>query len=430
MLGLSFLMALPVVSPAQGVKRLGVIDIEADTLTSEQRQEVLSELKSAFNDQRILSLVRDEEVESKLVQRNKQRVEVEALKREHQQKKSEIEKILEDGQLSYRSSDFDAAIRTLERAISLLSDASLELQSTTVIELFSYLGAAHYFAGNEIQARSYFGALLDLDAELSLNSQKFPPPVVDLFNLVKSDRRIEFKSWDFDSNVQDLKATFLGFEMKVRSGEKVSIELPREHPIWGRMAVVIQQEGFAPAIFAMNDLPVEVRLISTKDRRLVTRNLFSSLGTTTPPVELKKLVINLDLSVVFLGAVQKDFEGHWLFKGQLLEGATSRTSPVVQSSHAELSEAVKELVSGLMKFLDTEGRIIAKQIPVIRAPSEVASSTAPAAEEVDQSEPLYKSTWFWVGVLGVVGAGLGGYYVANTLLKPSDKLKATAVQGN
>lgn len=422
---LVFGLAVPLQIPlqAQPQKRLGVIDIESDAVTTENRIAVLNELKKALNDQRILALVRDQEVDTKLTQKNKLRGETEKLKADHADKKAEIETAIENGEAFFRASKFDEAIHAFEVALPLISQASLAISDSRVSDLLQYLGASNYFAGYEVQAEYYFSALLDWNPEAMINSQRFPPPIVELFNRVRAQPRAELKPWVFESTVRDLKISLAGLPMAMKeSGGKNTVLLPVGHPLWGGMNVVVEREGFGPAIFAFNELPNEVKLLSTKDRRLVTRGLFAPLGATTPPVELKKLVVNLDLAVVFLGSVSKDLEGRWLLTGQWLEGGTSRTSPLVHASDVHMTIAVKSLVTDLLNYLDSSGRVISVATTGQNLPGESVVHTSASS-----SAPFYETWWFWTAVgIGVAGASIGGYY----LLKPDDTLSVKVVRAN
>jgi hypothetical protein len=189
------------------------------------------------------------------------------------------------------------------------------------------------------------------------------------------------------------------------------------------MSVVVEHEGYGPAIFAMKELPQEVKLTSVRDRRLVTRGLFSPLNGGTPSVELKKLMVSLDLAVVFLGSANKDLDGRWLMRGQWLEAATGRSSPVLQAADLQLSVAVRTLVKELLEFLDSEGRVIAAKpsAPVVLATNDKQISQEPESTE----KPFYKTWWFWTLVgAGAVGVGAGTYLLMN----PSESLQVKVVQ--
>jgi hypothetical protein len=393
----------------QPLRRLGIIDIEADGIPPQEKQKILEEIRTQLADQRLLTIVREDEIENRLVQKNKGRADVEKLKIAAQNKKLELEKQIEEGRKYYLASQFDDALRVLQLALSSLDEAALVLKSQISGEILKLLSASYYFLGNEAQARNYLSAMLDLDENASLDQAQFPPNFIDVFKAVKAAPRFVFKTWAFESVVHGIKAQVAGYPMEVLDAEEVSIKLPLGHPVWGKSKIVLEKEGFAPLVFSLDQLPKEVKFSSIRDRRQSVRGLFSPIGAETPPVELKKIMVQLNLSVVFLGSVARDLNDQWIFKGQWLEGSTSQSSPVITKENKNYSEALKNLISELLNYISPEGRVLTGR--------KLQNSTAELKNQeafIESSAPFYKTLWFWSVVAGAIGAGVGTYFVTQS----------------
>lgn len=395
-------------------KRLGVIDIEADALKPGEKENLLLLLKQKLNGQRVLTVVHDDEIETNLVQKNKLRAEVERVRLEHQNKRAEIERQLEEGQRYYLASQFEEAITVLQNTFLSLRDAGLALKPSIVQELLKVLAACYFFMGNEDQAKAYLSTLLDIDESAFLSAQRFPPPLIQLFNSLKLQPRFVWKSVSFATNVRGIKATFLGVSVDVQEGESLELKLPVDHPVLGNEAVIVEKEGFAPILFLLTAPPSEFRFVSIRDKKISTKGLFGPIGSSTPPTELKNVAALLNLSVVLLASASHDENGRLAMRGQWLEAETQRTSPVVVVSERSAEHAVNELVLELMQYLSSDGFVLnEKMMPTPSASPEVF-------EEEVGSTPFYKTWWFWTAVgVGVVGAGIGSYY----LFKTPDQLK-------
>jgi hypothetical protein len=185
--------------------------------------------------------------------------------------------------------------------------------------------------------------------------------------------------------------------------------------VWGKSVILLEREGYAPQLLELDRLPKEVKFNSIKDRKFSTRGLLGPIGSETPPVELRRVMVLLDLSVIFLGSAARDLNGQWILKGQWLENS-NRTSPVIAKTNSTIDETAKELIAELLTFITPEGQILTDR--KIKA----AESFEARPEEVTiaESKPFYKTWWFWslVGA-GAIGAGVGGYY----LLKPDETLR-------
>jgi hypothetical protein len=256
---------------------------------------------------------------------------------------------------------------------------------------------------------------LDFDPTASMSAERFPPPVVEFYNQVKSQPRFVQKIWSFESNQGGFSATFMGAPVEVKEeGSRYSVVLPIDHAILGQEVVVLKKENFGPLIYPLEKLPPSVRFVTVEDRRRPTKGLFAPLEEQTPPVELKWFFSQWELNVLFLGSAARNEEGVWTLKGQWLENATSRMSPVITSIRPNLSEAVTQLMDDLSTYLSPDGTVLEKP-----------TSSISAFEKVTPSKPFYETWWFWtLAGVGLVGAGVGGYF----LLKPDDSLQLS-IQG-
>ncbi len=393
-------------------RRLGVVDIEADNLSTEEKSQILKSLRSRLSQQRILRVVREEEMEAKLIQKNPQSELVEKLRADHKAKRAEIEKQLDEGRRYYLASEFEKAISILQSAFLSFNSAALSMSPQLVLEVLKYLAACHYFMENTDQAKTYLEAMLDLDPNSLLSAQKFPPDFIALFNTVKSETRFSWTRWNFSNSPMGVKANLLGFPLSFEEGATLHLEVPLEHPLWRNTLVVFEKEGFAPLLAPLNRLPTELHFETLSDKRESTAGLFAPIGSMTAPTGLKKIVDKLNLDIVFLGSVSRDLSGNWLISGHWYELETHRTSPVLKEVDRDYRKAASHLAEALIPYLTLEGSV--------RSDLEMARDYG-FGSEVGATSPIYKKWWFWttVGVVAAAGLGTGAYF----LFREPDRLK-------
>lgn len=395
---------------AQTGRRLAVIDVDAEFISPEEKTELLRLVKLRMENQRALSLIRDEEINSLTATKNSVRDDVERVKAEHIQRHQELEKALAEAEKYYLASQFEEAIPVLEGALLNLSGAALVMTPELPSAILKLLAACQYFVGKENSSKISMATLLDFNDAESLDPQKFPPPLIDLFNQVKRENRFVWPVVQLSSNVKTVRASLWGKPLEVQSSDGIILSLPQNHPILGSKAIVLEADDHAPIVFIADKAPQELKFVSTLDRRLPTRGLFRPIGSLTPPVELKRLVANVKADVVFLGSAERLQDGSIVLEGQWLEDKTNRTSPVVRAQNRRIADAVEVLMSQLMDYLSPEGIVLGeKSVPYEERPEEVVG------------KPYYETWWFWtvVGVAAATGLGVGGYF----LFKPDDKLK-------
>lgn len=388
---------------SQNIKRLALVDIESDFLSAEDKAEILNSLRERLLDLRQVSLIRADEIEARLQQKNPVRADVERVQAQQTNKKVEIERSLEQAQKYYLASQFDEAITLLSGSLMALNSAALAMTVDLPQDILRLLAASHFFQGNEPQARYYLSALLDLDSSAVLNAQKYPPSFIELFNQVKSSGRASWEILQLPSNIRNLKAHFMGQSVEIKEGELVSFRLPFHHPVWGSKAVIIEAEGYAPILFTLDKPPSNLNFVSTEDKKLMTKGLFRPVGNSTAPVELKRLVSGLKPDILFLGAAERSENGLLNVEGQWLEEPTGRSSPVVRVNARDIPTAVEKLISQLLDYLSPEGAVLGEKfVPYEERPEMVAET------------PYYKTWWFWTIVgAAAVGTGLGTYLLLN-----------------
>ncbi|MBN8554713.1 MAG: hypothetical protein J0L93_04640 [Deltaproteobacteria bacterium] len=401
---------------AQATKRLGVVEIEADTISNPDKQRILQSIRDNLKEQRLMVVVSDEEIESKLVQKSKNRNEFEKLRVDSQRRKNELERKVEEGKKFYLASQFEETIGALHSAFKSLKEIAAPASPQVTDEILKLTAASHYFLGNEDQAKVYLSAILDINPSAELSAEQFPPNFIQVFELLRQENRFAFKTWTFEGGGKDVKATIYGYPLNFEGGESSSVKLPLDHPIWGRASILLEKEGALPELFSLDQLPKEVRFQSMKDRRIATKGLFAPLGKETPPVELKKIMVLLNLSAVFLGSAVLDLKNQWIIKGQWLESSTNRVSPVITKADANYTQATREVVQELLTFISPEGRILNDR-KILPSAGELNGEEV----AIESSKPFYKTWWFWslVGA-GALGAGVGTYFAVTS---QQDRLK-------
>lgn len=410
----------PISLQAQTNKRLGVVDVETDGLLAPEKIQLLEMFRKRLAEQRILLVVRQEEINSYLVQKNPLREKIKAEILLQENRLSEAKQLLQEGWRYYRASQFGESINVLESAWKALDSAPLVVDLNTVLEILGLLVSCHFFEANEDQALSYMKTILDLSPAHFLDVKKFPPPVVDFFNEAKKEDRYIWKNVEIAGDLEGAMGKFLGRGIPIRSN---TISLPSDHPDLGTKPIVLYKENVAPVVYQMDKLPSRIEFESLGDKRVSTKGLFMPMGEfVTPPLPLKSLLQKMNLSVALLAFATKDLNQNYVLKGQWLETRTSRTSPVVEKRGQSLEKTVDQTVEELLKYISPDGQVM----------SDVNLSSgnvgAPFAEiEASSSKAFYKTWWFWtlVGV-GVAGVGTGSYF----LFKPDDTLKFSVSEVN
>ncbi|MDB5038379.1 MAG: hypothetical protein JWQ35_1907 [Bacteriovoracaceae bacterium] len=416
LIGLIF--AFQIATYAEAPKRVGIIDIESTVLDPNDKESLLSLVRERIAATKLMTAVKADELESKLLQKNPLQKDSEKLMSDHENKKAEIEKQVADARNDYLSSRFDEAIAALQTAFSGLPEASLLLTPDMPSDILKMLAASYFFLGDEAKAKTYLSALLDLDSDALLDAEKYPPPLIEIFNSIKKEAREPLDTWTFESSQKEFKVSFLGFVQPVtEEAAKLTLHLPIKHSLFGAQNIVLSKEGFAPVIAPLSHLPKEVRFVSIEDRRRPTRGLFGPIVSGTPSAELKWFTNTFQLSIIFLGSAEKNADGIWFLKGQWLETPTSRTSAISESSHENISIAVDHLIDQMMLTLPTD-KIQAEPI---------AETGSTSSMEIVEKKPFYKTWWFWtLAGVGVAGAGAGAYL----FLKPESTLQFQMTKGN
>ncbi len=412
---------------AQSVKRTGVIDVDSDVLSDADKASVIAFVKDRFAKETYLSLVRDEEIDENLVEKNRLRAQVERLRLDHENRLADLKTQFNEALKFYQASQFEEAIGVLEAAWSSLKTAALVMDTTLPSEILKLLAACHFFMGEESKSKQEFVTLLDLDPESLLSAQRFPPALQELYGKAKAEKRFERKFWTVGSSVQGIRANLLGYPIDFQEGEKTSFKIPLGHPILGDQVLVVEKEGFVPLLISLKSLPTTLNWQPTSDQRQSTKGLFSPVGSLTPPVELKKIIQKLNLDLIFLNHVGRDPSGKWMVKAQLLEQPSGRTTPIVQRVNASLREALTEICNELLSYVSPEGAILTNPQRRAAEAQAQAAEKAQVSAESGEDRPFYKTWWFWtiVGV-GVAGAGVGAFL----LLKPEDSFKFEVAPGS
>src|SRR5262245_30796602 len=81
--------------------------------------------------------------------------------------------------------DYDAAILTLDTAARRLAGAPSKTRELS--QAYLYLGIAYVGKGHEAAARAKFREALSQIHDLTLNPDKYPPKVIDLFEAAREE---------------------------------------------------------------------------------------------------------------------------------------------------------------------------------------------------------------------------------------------------
>lgn len=387
----------------QASKRLAIVDAETEFVSDEQRAELLESLRDRFAVQSAAKVISASEIESRLVSKDPLENETKQLRESHEARATEIEKNIEEAKRYYLASQFDEALTILSAALESLNGAVLALGPETVTEILHLSAACYFFNGDESKAKIQLASLLDLDSGAIVDAQRFPPPFVELFNQVKAERRYSWQSLERSSAAKGIRGKLLGFPLNISENNSVNLSLPLKHPIWGTKTVVLEADGFAPLLFAVDLVPSKFEFRPLSGARMSTKGLFKPIGNSTAPVEIKRIASELSADIVLLLQAARESDSQWALQGQLLELQTNVTSPTIDAKAMDMGASIEKLVSGLLDYISYEGRVLPeKNVP----PEDI--------EEIAAAKPVYKTWWFWT-LLGAaaVGAGVGGYLVLN-----------------
>lgn len=392
----------------EGKKRVGVVDLESNFGSFEERRNLLNAIRARLAAKLNWYVLSEQETESRLVQSSAIKSDLEHELQDQEKRKAEVKGLLEQGKNFYLGSQFEDAVRSLDSAFKSLNSIALVVTPELPLEILKYLAAAHFFLGEEEVAKSFLSASLEVDPSAAVETDRFPPPFIQVFNSIQSSQLTSWDLWQADASVSGLRAKFLGIELKVTEEKgKISLKVPRGHSVLGSQMLVLFKEDFKPSSFLLANLPSSVRLDTTQSSRRPTKGLFVPLvPDVTPPTELKWFQDQLQVSNLFLGSVFKDTEGHWSARVQVLEAKTNRLSAIVSSTHENLSTAVDQAVDQLLLSVDRDS-----------APPKSISAgrSSEATLSPSDSEPaFYKTWWFWTLAGGVAaGAGVGTYLLLN-----------------
>jgi len=329
-----------------------------------------------------------------------------------------LKKNLEVAKDLYLRSRFEDSLRELSAIWVSMDSAALALESEFPKEVLLYTAASEFFRGEEKLTKQYMRAILDLDDEYFINAQAFPPEFIQLFSEVKAEKRWPRRTLLFRSNVNEVRAKFLGSIIPVEKGQLFSISLPVKHPILEPQPIVLSADGKAPIMIEMAEFPSELNFESIEPQRLETSDLFGVLGNLTLSPQQRDLFERLGADILLLGNLTKDLEGDYSIKAQWLEPESDRRSPVVSYEGKELEGLAAGISLKLLPLISPEGNVYSVRGGL--------SALGLKKSLKPRGESLFNKWWFWTAVgVGMAGLGVGGYF----LLKPEDELRFVVRQG-
>lgn len=397
--------------------QVAVVDLAFSGLEDSQKEQGLQLIQERLAEEGV-SLLSPEEIEDALVQENSRRREFEEWQDEEQKLWQRVTQRFEEAKRAYRASQFQEAIDHFQWISQQWPDTNLYLDRQHVQELLSFWAASTFFDGRIDDAHRLLAGLLDINPSFELNDQRFPPPLLELFNDLEPRPS---QIWEFSANVEDLQVFFLGKKMAMESSRTdFQVELPLENDLFSNQKILVVKSDYKPKLFSLSDLPETISLETMESREIATNGLFRELSqSTTVSPELENVLDRIPAEIFLLGSLAVTEGERFRFRSQWLEYQTDRRSPIVEATSMDLSRVIEANIAELRSFLE-EGR-------VLREPSVPLSDKMTDEEDKHTETAVYKRWWFWPSIGTALGIGIASsiYFLQNQeearfVVRPAD----------